>query len=119
MPFEIVLEGVRLPARQYRALELGQHELLHLRRLVAFHQRLDPGLVLVGGADRDQIDIRTLRIFAQDRILDRIKPRLRRVVGVDRRGIDVVERTRRLCSIDFNEFELPGIVDDLDHKSDF
>ena len=71
--------------------------------MVAFHQRLDPRLVLVGRADRDQIDVRSLWIFAKDRILDGIQSGLGGVVGVDRRSIDVVERTRRLRRIDFNE----------------
>ena len=103
----------RLPARQYRALELGQHELPHLGRLVAFHQRLDPRLVLVGRADRNQIDVRTLRIFAKYRVLDGIQSRLCRIVGVDCRRIDIVERARRLCGIDLDKLELFGIVDDI------
>src|SRR5436305_13932945 len=56
-----------LPARQHRALELGQDELLHLGGVIAVDQDLDPGLVLVRGAHRDQIDIGALRILAEDR----------------------------------------------------
>src|SRR3979490_155129 len=81
-----LLAGRALPARQYRALELGQDEFLHLGRLVTFHQRLDPWLVLVGRTDRNQIDVRPLRILAKDRVLDGIQSCLGRVGGVDPRG---------------------------------
>src|SRR4051812_29157180 len=71
-PKPAIPAGGCLPARQHRTLELGQDELLHLRRVIAVDQQLDPGLVLVGGANRDQIDIGALRVLAQDRVLDRI-----------------------------------------------
>ena len=54
-----------LPAWQYRPLELGQQELLDLRRAVAVHKRLDPWLVLVNRPHHDQIDIGTFGIFAR------------------------------------------------------
>src|SRR6266702_5357479 len=76
VPYEIFIDGTRLPARHYRALELGQDEFLHLGRLVTFHQRFDPWLVLVGRTDRNEIDVRPFRIFAKDRILDGIQPGL-------------------------------------------
>src|SRR3954454_9454025 len=91
-----------LPARQYRALELGQDELLDLRGVVAVHEDLDPGLVLVDRANGDEIDVGTLRVLAQDRILDGIEARLGCIVCVDRCGVDIVERARRLCRVDLD-----------------
>src|SRR6266566_8587922 len=44
--FRDTFGGSPLPARQYRALELGQDEFLDLGRVVAFDQGLDPRLVL-------------------------------------------------------------------------
>src|SRR3981081_1544296 len=97
-----LLAGRALPARQYRALELGQDEFLHLGRLVTFHQRLDPWLVPVGRTDRNRRDVRRGRVLARDGVLDRMKPRLGRVVGVDSRSSDIVECTWRLRRIDFD-----------------
>jgi hypothetical protein len=60
-----------LPCREHGALELGENELPDLRRVIAVDQKFDPGLVLVGGAHREQIGIGSLGILAEDRILDR------------------------------------------------
>src|ERR1700677_2308286 len=64
-----------LPGGQDGALEFGENEFPDLRRMIAVDQQLDPRLVLVGGAHRDEIGVRPLGIFAKDRILDRIEPR--------------------------------------------
>jgi hypothetical protein len=110
-PALVLAEIEQLPTtRQQPPLELGQDELFDLRRAIAVDQHLDPGLVLVGGANRDQIDVGSLRVLAQDRILDRIRPALRRVVGVDRGSVNVVERARRLRRVDLDELQLLGIL---------
>src|SRR5467141_2557886 len=105
--------GGGLPGRQHSALELGENEVPDLRRVIAVDQKLDPGLVLVGGAHGDEIGVGSLGIFAKDRILDRIEAGLRGVVGIDRGGIHIVQGPRRLRGIHFNDLELPGIFDDV------
>jgi hypothetical protein len=73
----------------------------------------DPGRVLVGGAHSDEIDVRRLGPFLQDRILGRIEAGLERVVGVDRGSIGVIQRARKLRGVEFDEVELLGILGDV------
>jgi hypothetical protein len=44
-----------LPGWQHCSLEFGQNEPPNLRRMIAFNQKLDPGLVFVGGAHGNPI----------------------------------------------------------------
>ena len=62
-----------LPRGKYCTLELGEHEVPNLRRLIALNEDLNPWLVLVSGAYREEVCVRPLGIFTKDRILDRIE----------------------------------------------
>ncbi len=74
--------------------------------MIGFNQRFDPGCIFVLGAGDDHVGIGAVIAFNRDRILDRVKTGFERVVGVDRRGIQIGKRARKLGRVKFDEFDV-------------
>src|SRR5450830_1094752 len=104
------------PSRQNPPLKLRINKLLHFIRLISLHQLRQPNLLLILLPHSDQASIRTLPILHHQAIPHRMQTRLRRIVRIHRRRIQIIQGTWQLRRIDFDELPLLRILDNIDRR---
>src|ERR1700722_13497041 len=93
------------PRRKRRALVDFRQRRAHRVVLIRLDERLDPGVVLVAGLDGDEVAIRVvLNGFRRDAVAWR-QTRFERPVGVDDRGVEIVDRAANDAGVELLDDE--------------
>lgn len=92
----------------------GGHDFIGL---VGFDEGAHGFAVLVVLARHDQVDVGRLLIFDEEAVPGRSESDLAGIGRVDDGEVNVVERTRKLGGFEFDDLDLFGAADDVEHRA--
>lgn len=87
----------------------------NLRLLIGFNELLHPGLPKILCVYDDVADVGTVGVFDQNAVTRGIEVGNIGVVAVNGRNRQVIERMRQLSGFEFNELEILGIFNNIEH----
>lgn len=114
-PFEKRIRLQRSESGNDNALVLFLDPSGNLRLLIGFNELLHPGFPKILCVYNDVADVRTVGIFDQNAVTRGIEVGNIGVVAVNGRNRQVIERMRQLSGFEFNELEIFGILNNIEH----